>query len=262
MNASQDPRDRLDLLLAEAAASATWPRTPDLRARVVDRITAGAAVDADAAARARSRARRATVLRAVALAVVLLVLVAGAAVALGYRLPGLDIVFGEGVTVPPAGMGLGFGTPIPLADARDVDRPRVLVPAALPEPDTAYRGGSTADPVLTLAWRAANGEPTLTGSEDLALVVMAVPGAAEEAFLSKVLGPETTIEPVSVGGDRGWWISGAPHELLYLGPGGRAEVLRAVVAGDTLVFARDGTLYRLESALGRARTLEIAASMR
>jgi hypothetical protein len=45
-------------------------------------------------------------------------------------------------------------------------------------------------------------------------------------------------------------------------PDGTAGVLSAALAGDTLVFTRDGTLYRLESALGRDATLAIAASMR
>jgi hypothetical protein len=39
-------------------------------------------------------------------------------------------------------------------------------------------------------------------------------------------------------------------------------VLRSALAGDTLVFARDGTLYRLESALGREATIAMAESMR
>lgn len=250
-------RDRLDLPLAEAARDAAWPATPDLRAGVMGRLGT-----VPPAAPARARVGRPRLLRAVALAALLAILAAGAAVALGYRLPGLDIVFDGAVTPPPAGSDLVLGAPMPVVEATAADRPRVLVPATLPAPDTAYRGGSTADPVVTLAWRADPGAPTLTGSTDLALVVMAVPGDVEEAFLSKVLGPGTTIEPVTVGGDRGWWISGAPHELLYLDPRREAKVLRSVVAGDTLVFARDGTLYRLESALGRDRTLEIAGSMR
>jgi hypothetical protein len=47
-----------------------------------------------------------------------------------------------------------------------------------------------------------------------------------------------------------------------LRPDGTAGILTSRLAGDTLVFARDGTLYRLESALGRDPTLEIAASLR
>lgn len=251
MTSHDEPLDRI---LAAAAAAATWPATPDLR----DAVTARIAAPGTRARPTPTRGRPAV--RALALALLALVLLAGVATALGYRLPGLDIVFGE--PKPPAGTGLELGVPVTLDDALAVAAPRVLVPAALPEPATAFRAGTGTDPIVTLAWRAGGGDPTLLGSDDLSLVVMAVPGTAEEAFLSKVLGPGTAIEPVNVGGDRGWWISGAPHELLYLDPNREARVLRSVVAGDTLVFARDGTLYRLESSLGRDRTLEIAASMR
>ena len=69
-------------------------------------------------------------------------------------------------------------------------------------------------------------------------------------------------KPVDVSGDRGWWITGAPHEIMVVRPDGEIGVLRAAVVGDTLVFARDGTLYRIESALGKEATLDIARSMR
>ena len=62
-------------------------------------------------------------------------------------------------------------------------------------------------------------------------------------------------------GDRGWWVTGAPHEILIERPGGDIDSFSAAIAGDTLVFARDGTLYRLESALGKDATLAIARSM-
>jgi hypothetical protein len=44
-------------------------------------------------------------------------------------------------------------------------------------------------------------------------------------------------------------------------PDGDVGIVRSALAGDTLLFARGGTLYRLESALGKDATLEIARSM-
>jgi hypothetical protein len=64
-----------------------------------------------------------------------------------------------------------------------------------------------------------------------------------------------------VNGDPGWWVSGAAHELFVRQPDGDIGIVRSALAGDTLLFARDGTLYRLESALGKDATLEIARSM-
>ena len=92
---------------------------------------------------------------------------------------------------------------------------------------------------------------------------MAVPGDTDEAFLTKMLGPGTTIEPV----DRGRRPRLVDRRVRLTTSSirrsdGTAGVLTSRLAGDTLVFVRDGTLYRLESALGRDATLEVAASLR
>ena len=63
---------------------------------------------------------------------------------------------------------------------------------------------------------------------------------------------------------RGSWLAdpGAPHEIFIARPDGDVDMVTSALAGDTLVFARDGTLYRLESALGRDATIAIAESLR
>ena len=114
---------------------------------------------------------------------------------------------------------------------------------------------------MTLAWRAEPGQARIPSS-DLALTVMAVPGGTNDGLIKKVVSPGTSIDAVSVGGDRGWWISGAPHELFVQRPDGDVGTICSAIAGDTLVFARDGTLYRLESSLGRDATIAIAESLR
>ena len=45
-------------------------------------------------------------------------------------------------------------------------------------------------------------------------------------------------------------------------PDGSTDIVTSRLAGDTLVFVRDGTLYRIESALGRDATLGVAESLR
>ncbi len=283
MNARDDAR--IEARLRGLAIDATWPQTPDLRATVVARIQGDlplghaaplgrsaqpghAAPIGDAAPSARTTrsgpmvprrlgSRRFTA--ALALALVVLLALAGIAAALGYRLPGLDILFVD--QLPPAGTGLDLGTAEPLDVALGLEQPQVLVPAALPRPVTAWSLGTGGSQIVTLAYRAEDGQPALAGS-DLALTIMAVPGDTDEVFLSKILGPGTTISPVTVRGWPGWWIAGAPHEILIRRPDSMAGVLRSALAGDSLVFSRDGTLYRLESALGRDATIAIAESMR
>jgi hypothetical protein len=252
----------VEALLRSAAADAAWPATPELRDAVLARIAATPDVSRAPSATSGSPSahrHRLRLVRALAVAVIALLLLAGLATALGYRLPGLDVLFVE--RLPPAGTGLELGSPVPLAEARVGEPPRILVPATLPEPGIAYVLGAGNRRIVTLAWRAGEGEAVLPGT-DLSLAVMALPGDTDETFLTKMLGPLTTIEPVTVGGDRGWWIAGAPHDLLVRRSDGTAVVLDSRLAGDTLVFVRDGTLYRLESALGRDATLEVAASLR
>ena len=87
------------------------------------------------------------------------------------------------------------------------------MPASLPAPDAAYVIGARrpADRHARLA-RRARARRRLPSS-DLALTVMAVPGTTDDGLIKKLVAPGTSIERVTVDGDRGWWISGAPHEL-------------------------------------------------
>ncbi len=272
----------LEVRLREAALGADWPPTPDLRSAVTARIASspigiGASSSAGSGASSsrpaglfdravpRRRAIRPAVrsILVLAVAAVLLLLLAGIAAALGFRLPGFEAE--RVASLPPASASplsssLGLGKAIPLADALALDRPRVLLPATSGAPDGVFELGAGDLRIVTLTFRAAPGAPTLAGA-DLALTLMAVPGSEEDPLVQKLLGPGTTIEPVTVGGVAGWWIAGAPHEILIRQPDGTVGVLHSALAGDTLVFARDGTLYRLESALGRDSTLAVAASM-
>jgi hypothetical protein len=256
--------DAMIRLLEDAAADARWPSTPDLRAAVLAQIAppgAGARVTPGSVALASSigshHARR--LLRPLLLAAVLALAIAGIAAGLGFRLPG--VVIERVPTTPPAGTGLDLGSPIPIEEALGIDAPRVQLPAGLPRPDVAFRMGTGDRTMVTLAWRAAAGQPALPGS-DLSLSLMAVPGSIDAQLLEKLLGPGTRIEPVTVNGDRGWWIEGAPHTILVRTQAGEINELQTAIAGDTLLFVRDGTLYRLESSLGKAATLQLGASLR
>ena len=257
----------VERLLAAAATEAAWPVTPDLRGRVLQRIEAPDAPDLRPGVLTRIRdggpAKRASgrsrMLRPLALAAVLVVVVAGLAAGLGLGLPGLDLRRVD--ETPSISVALDLGRPIPVADAAASDRPRVLLPASLPPPDAAYELGAGDRRIVSLAWRAAPGDPVLEDTE-VFLTLMAVPGTTEGPLIEKAAGPNTRLEPIDVNGDRGWWITGAPHEILVLRPDGEIGVVESAVVGDTLVFSRAGTLYRLESALGREATLEIARSLR
>jgi hypothetical protein len=254
----------VERLLTAAASEAAWPATPDLRAAVLARIEAPAAPDLRPTVLTRigdgtpSRRRPVRALRPLVLAAILLLGLAGLAIGLGFGLPGLDIRQVD--RTPPAGGGLDLGSPVPIADVLALEQPRVLLPSALPPPDAAFELGVADRRIVSLAWRASPDGPALAGT-DVALTLMAIPGRTNEALITKAAGPGTRLEPIEVDGDRGWWITGAPHEIMVQQADGDIGVLRAAVVGDTLVFERDGTLYRLESALGKAATVEIARSL-
>ena len=255
----------VERLLVVAGREAAWPATPDLRTSVLARIEAPEAPDLRPGVLTRIDGESARpgptvrALRALAIAAILVILLAGLAAGLGFSLPGLDL--GRTAETPAATSPLDLGSPIPVASAAASDRPRVLLPAALPPPDEAFELGADDGRIVSLAWRAAPGDPVLEGT-DTFLTLMAVPGTTEPPLIQKAAGPDVRLEPIDVNGDPGWWITGAPHEIMVKRPDGDIGVLRAAVVGDTLVFSRAGTLYRLESALGKDATLEIARSLR
>jgi hypothetical protein len=254
----------VERLLAAAAADAAWPATPDLRRAVAARIEAPPAPDmragvltriGDGTGRGGVRIR---LLRPLAVAAILVLALAGLAIGLGFDIPGLDLRQVERTPAVPSRLDLG--SPVPLGDVLALDEPRVLLPAALPPPDSAFELGVDERRIVSLAWRASPGDPVLEGT-DTFLTLMAVPGTTEEPLIMKAAGPGTRLEPIDVDGDPGWWITGAPHEIMIVRPSGEIGMLRSAVVGDTLVFSRDGTLYRLESALGMQATLDIARSL-
>ena len=83
------------------------------------------------------------------------------------------------------------------------------------------------------------------------------------AFTKKAVSGATRVEPVTVNGHDGLWISGAPHVVTYVGSSGlccRTKVVR--VAGNVLVWAQGSLTLRIEGPLTRAQALSFAGSIR
>ncbi|MBF8290266.1 MAG: hypothetical protein HW391_1234 [Chloroflexi bacterium] len=221
------------------------------------------------------RFRRSALLAAAAL------LIAAAAVtaAIGYALPGIRILLGPAnspipqasapATSPPAsrspGATLGLGTPLTLDDAsRLVDFPILLPPGdAIGPPDAVYLAGSR----LALAWGPA---AELPGTEDpgLGLLLVELRATIDEAVIQKVISGNTTVERVTIadaeGGATadGYWLSGAPHDIVYLAPDGTWIPDTVRVAGTTLVWTRGGITYRLEGNFSLDEAVALAESLR
>ena len=128
-----------------------------------------------------------------------------------------------------------------------------------PTPPTCIGAGDRR--IVTLAWRAEPGQARLAVERPRADGDGRSGDGRRRADHEDRGARTRRSSPSSVNGDRGWWISGAPHELLIERPDGQVGSIPAAIAGDTLVFARDGTLYRLESSLGRDATAAIAEGL-
>lgn len=236
----------LEARLRALATEVEWPPTPDLSSAVVRRV-----------AQRQRRPRRLTRPRrlAIALALALLVPAAGALAFPSARDDVLEWLGVKGATVtrakdlPPAG-GLrveDLGRRVSLAEAERAAGFPPAVPQALGAPREVRLDAAT--DTVTLVYDG--------------LLVSQTPGALRRELVEKVVTPRSEVRALTVGGRRGVFIEGAPHYVLFERPDGTIAEDRGRLAGDTLVYTRDGTLVRIEARrLSLERATEIARSMR
>jgi hypothetical protein len=255
-----EPMD-LELALAAAARDLDWPATPDLRAAVRRGI----------AARPSWYVSR-WALAAVAVIVIVAALLAypptRTAIADWVNLH-TSIKFTTTVPTPsplppgPLGKRLGLGTPTTLAAASAGVRWHVLLPAGLGQPDEVYLQNPPDGPShgeVTLVYASRPGIRD-SGNTGVSVLVTEARGTVDENFFGKTVGPGTTIEPITLNGHRGWWISGQPHVFFFDDGSGnpRPETLR--LATNTLIIDEGGTIVRIEGDLTRQQALDLAASL-
>ncbi len=226
--------------------------------------------------------------RGLLIAAAALIIVAAVAGAIGLGLPGIRIV-PAGSTAPPSGPAtsavspaasersagsttpgspvhggpvgseLFLGTAVPIADLGTAVDFAVRLPSALDlgAPETAW----LLDGRLSLVWPAGAALPRLEEPR-IGLILAEFRGSVDDGYFQKILEPGTQIIPVTVEGTTGWWISGEPHSLVFVDPNGRPVFDTRRIVGDTLMWARDGMTYRLESALGMDGAVRLAESLR
>ena len=224
--------------------------------------------------------------RSLVLAVAALLALAAIAGAIGFGLPGLRIIFGPTATaspsptttvsgaptpsraptptptVGPPGSTLGLGRIVTLDEARTaVDYPIILpTDTRLNAPDLVWL-----DDVgrVTMLWLARPGLTTIV-EPGISLIVTEFPGHMDEGYFQKILQGGTTIETVKVGESTGYWITGDPHEFVYVGPGptGEPTFENRRLVGDTLAWSVGDVTYRLETSLGKDEAIRVAESMR
>jgi len=255
-----EPMD-IERTLAGVAAELEWPATPDVRATVRRAI----------AARPPWYASR-WALAAVALIVIAAALLAypptRTAIADWVNLH-TSIQRTTSVPTPsplppgPLGKRLGLGSETSLAAARSGVTWQVLLPGGLGQPDEVYLQNPPDGPAqgeVTLVYGPRPGIP-VSGETGVGVLVTEARGTVNENFFGKTVGPGTTIEPVTVNGHQGWWISGQPHVFFFDDGSGnaRSETLR--LATNTLIIDEGGTIVRIEGDLTRQQALDLAASL-
>lgn len=245
----------LDRELLALRDEIAWPATPDLAGAVQARVVAEPRP---------ARAPRGRVPRRLmpALVVVLVVLVAfGALLAaspgvratvrdwLGIgavaikrvdRLPDLStarqLALGKRVTAAQAERHLGH----PVASVR-----------ALGAPDAIYAGGAVVPAEVSLVYVARPGLPPATVG--VGALLDEIEGD-QLPFIQKLVAARVPIVQVDVNGARGVFIAGR-HALVL------PDQLKPRLAGNTLLWVRDGITYRLETALGVQAALRLGRSV-
>ena len=272
--------ERLGAALADLGAHVAYPAMPDLRSRVLSRIAVPRRVPWwRGLASPRYGFAPALVTLALALVAVLVFSPEARATATDIlRLRGVEIFRGPVPTASPTpfrspgavpsatpSSALALGTPVSIAEARAAAGYQVVVPtdAILGEPDAVYLRAAATSNQVSFLYTVRPGIPLSTEAGVAALVSELSGGRVDEQFFGKVLDRNTTLENVTIDGQPGFWIQGQPHFFFYnAGVSGRVEQETLRLAGNTLIWQRDGLLLRLEAQVDKATALRIAASFR
>jgi hypothetical protein len=185
-------------------------------------------------------------------------------------LQGVLIRWVEEVPTPePSQVGapLLLGRPVTLDEAQTAaDFPiRVPTAAGFNAPGEIYLLDQDEGAMVSFVYPAAPGLPA-SDETGVGALLTQFRGDADRGLIEKGLpddgAQETHLEAVSVSGEPGFWISGAPHGFfLVCYDVGECRQERYRLAGNVLLWEQDGVTLRLESALTLEDALAIAESV-
>jgi len=252
----------LERALRELGSRYPYPPTPNLAVAVRLRIVARPAAPVGRLSLWRDPRRLALA------AAIVLVLVGAAAVINPTTRDAIAHFFHvRGVVVsrvsPPPSLSpvtpLNLGRRTTMADAQSAVSFTIRVPAELGAPDAVYLDSEVPGGEVALAYAPRPGIP-LVKQTGLGVLITEFRGDLIPGFLSKEVGPSTTLEETSVTGDPGWWIAGEPH-LVFVQVGGTDQQVSLRMAANTLIWEHGGVTYRIESSLSKAGAFRIAAGL-
>ena len=252
----------LEGALRELGPRYPYPPTPNLAAAVHRRIVAQPAAPVRRLALWRDPRRL-----ALAAAVVLMLVGAAAlinpttrdAIAHFFRVRGVIVArVSPGPSISPA-TPLNLGRATTLADAQSSVSFTIAVPPALGAPDAVFVEKDVPGGEVALAYTPRAGIP-LVKQTGLGVLITEFRGDLIPNFLTKEVGPSTTLEETKVNGDPGWWIAGEPHSV-FVRIAGTDQVVSLRMAANTLIWEHRGVTYRIESGLSKADAFRIAAGL-
>jgi hypothetical protein len=248
MNSSNDS---LQVDLVELGSRIDWPDGPDLAPGVLAQISRPI----------RSTHRwLAAALAALAIVFLLLTPPGKEAVAWLFRVAGIRIEFSQVTAPSESPVTLTIGDEVTLAAAQESVDFRVLAPGSLPPPNSVQLASWGGGRQVVMAWGASDQLPevfeTRTG-----LLLFQFRASVNEELLTKQATEATAVEEVTVRGSTGYFLSGAPHIVLFEGSDNMMIEDFVRLAANVLIWEADGVTYRIESSLGLEETLAVAESL-
>lgn len=270
--------DQLGAALADLGARLAWPATPQLRTPVLARISEPRGLAWwRAFASPRYGFAPAIVTLALALLAVLVFSPEARATATDIlRLRGVELFRGPvpspspspsrspgSIASPTAFPSPGLGVLVTLDEAKARAGYAVVVPndPLLGAPDEVYLRSVPGSTAVSFVYKVRPGIPVSPQAGVAAIVTEFAGATVDENFFGKVLDRTTTLEKVTVNGQPGFWIQGAPHFFFYNANGTvLQETLR--LAGNTLIWTQGSLLLRLEAQIDRDTAIRIGQSVR
>ena len=248
----------LEARLRRAGSRIDLPEAPDVADRVV------AALQNAPARRvppwwARPTFAAAALVLVLAAATLVFSPTAREAVAGWIGLDGLSIEYDE-TPDQPLGDDLLLGKETSLSEATATAGFEVAPPTEVGPPDEVYLTAGP-DRRVSLVYRARADLPSAPTTRVGLLLSVFRAEIDHDVVTKKAFGTGTNVEPLEVDGARGYWLSGEPHAVFYIGEQGQLREDKGRLAGNTLVWQDGDLIYRLESRLSKDRALEIARSI-
>lgn len=261
----------LESALVDLRAHIEYPREPDLAPRVRREIETASRRSRPWWRVPRGQALGVAFAVAVLVAAALLTLspATRTAVARFLGIGGVRIEFGDRKRSPspetPAGIDLFLGRRTTLEEARRLATFPILKPpsASVGDPDMVYVASAAPGPRVSLVYRA-GGRYRLhrlprQPETGFGMVLTQFEAPVQDFLIKKLVGQGATVEPAKVHQQPAYWVRGRHLVYPYQSSAGLSSAVR--LAGNTLLWERDGVTFRLESGLDKAEALLIAESI-